>query len=76
MVSTYEQAAALLRPAKVACVTVNCQHLDDDGARAEIERIEDSTGLPAGDVLRGDAAKLWAAVSAALPPRSGSVGEN
>jgi uncharacterized NAD-dependent epimerase/dehydratase family protein len=66
MVSEYEQAAALLRPATVACVTVNCHDLDDDAARAEIERIEDSTGLPAGDVFRGDAAKLWAAVAAAL----------
>jgi uncharacterized NAD-dependent epimerase/dehydratase family protein len=66
MVSAYEQTAALLRPARVACVTVNCHDLDDDAARAEIERIEDLTGLPAGDVLRGDAAKLWAAVAAAL----------
>jgi D-glutamate N-acetyltransferase len=66
MVSEYEHAAALLRPAKVACVTVNCQDLDDDATRVEIERVEDSTGLPAGDVLRGDAAKLWAAVAAAL----------
>ena len=66
MVAEYEHAAALLRPAKVACVSVNCQDLDDEDARAEIERIEDSTGLPAGDILRGDAAKLWAAVAAAL----------
>ena len=66
MVAAYEHAAALLRPAKVACVTVNCQDLDDAGARAEIERVEDATGLPAGDVLRGDPAKLWAAVAAAL----------
>jgi uncharacterized NAD-dependent epimerase/dehydratase family protein len=66
MVAEYEQAAALLRPAKVACVTVNCQDLDDDAARAEIVGVEDSTGLPAGDVLRGDAAKLWSAVAAAL----------
>ena len=67
MVAEYEHTAALLRPAKVACVAVNCQDLDDEDARAEIERVEDATGLPAGDVLRGDAAKLWAAVAASLP---------
>jgi uncharacterized NAD-dependent epimerase/dehydratase family protein len=67
MVAAYEQAAALLRPARVACVTVNCQDLDDEGSRAEIERTEEATGLPAGDVLRGDAPKLWEAVAASLP---------
>jgi uncharacterized NAD-dependent epimerase/dehydratase family protein len=76
MVSVYEQSAALLRPAKVACVTVNCQDLDDDEARAEIERIEASTGLPAGDVLRGDAPKLWEVVAANLPQQFGSVAGN
>ena len=38
----------------------------DDAAADEIKRIEDLTGLPSGDVWRGGAPKLWAAVADAL----------
>jgi len=66
LISTYESLAAVNRPAKVACVSINCHGADDDEAAAAIAAAEDSTGLPAGDVMRGDASKLWAAVSQAL----------
>ena len=68
MIAAYESAAATLRPATVACVAVNCRGLDDAGARRAIEEVSAETGLVAGDVLRGDAPKLWEAVEAALPP--------
>lgn len=66
MVRVYEDAAAVVRPAKVACLAVNCRGLDDAAARAELEAAEDASGLVAGDVLRGDAPRLWSAVEKAL----------
>jgi uncharacterized NAD-dependent epimerase/dehydratase family protein len=66
MVEVYQSMAATVRPAPVACIAVNCGGLEPDRARRAIVEIEDDTGLPAGDVLRGDAAKLWAAVDKRL----------
>ena len=66
MISTYELMAAALRPAPVACVAVNTGGLDDREARAAVEAIETETGIPAGDVMRGDGPKLWTAVSRVL----------
>ena len=62
----YESLAAVNRPAKVACVSINTHGLSDRDAVAAIEQAERETGLPAGDVFRGDAPKLWDAVAAAL----------
>ncbi|MFN2488824.1 MAG: DUF1611 domain-containing protein [Actinomycetota bacterium] len=69
MVRVYEDAAATVRPAKVACIAVNCGGLPDDEARRTVTAIERELDLPAGDVLGGDAPKLWDAVAAALPER-------
>lgn len=66
LIATYESLAAVNRPAKVACISLNCHDLSDDDAQAAIEAVERETGLPAGDVLRGDAPKLWSAVAAAF----------
>jgi uncharacterized NAD-dependent epimerase/dehydratase family protein len=66
MVAAYEAMAVAVRPARVACVAVNCRGLDDDGARRVLREVEDETGLLAGDVLRGDAPRLWEAVEGAL----------
>lgn len=66
MIATYEQMASTMRPAKVACISLNCGHLGAEGARAAIAEIEDRTGLPTGDVWSGDGPKLWEAVSRAL----------
>ncbi len=66
MVRTYEEMAATLRPAPVACVAVNCRGLPDDEARRYLASVEEATNLPAGDVFHGDAPKLWKAVEAAL----------
>ena len=66
MVSTYEHMAAIVRPARVACISLNCKHLGPEGARAALDGVEQETGLPAGDVWAGGAPKLWDAVAAAL----------
>jgi uncharacterized NAD-dependent epimerase/dehydratase family protein len=58
--------ARTLRPAPVACVALNTRGLTQTQAAAEIDRIQADTGLPTGDVLRGDAPKLWAAVAKTL----------
>ena len=70
MKRVYEETAATVRPAPVACVAVNCRGLDDADARREIEAIEDEVGVPAGDVFRGDAPRLWAAVEEVLSQTS------
>lgn len=66
LIETYEAMAAINRPARVACVVLNCHGLSRDDARAAIEEVERDTGLPTGDVLAGDAPRLWDAVKAAL----------
>lgn len=66
IVETYESIASVVRPCRVACVAVNCRGLGRDEARAAIDDVSEQTGLPAGDVMAGDAPALWAAVEAAL----------
>lgn len=74
MIATYEQSAATVREAKVACVAINCGGLSDGEARRAVGEVEDATGLVAGDVLRGDGPKLWDALAAALPQRAMATG--
>lgn len=66
IVSTYESIASVVRPCRVACVAVNCRGLSREEARRAIDEIADETGLPAGDVMAGDAPVLWGAVEEAL----------
>ncbi len=63
MRAVYEETAATVRPARVACVAVNCSGFDDDGAKRALEEVENELGLPADDVWRGGAARLWHAVA-------------
>jgi uncharacterized NAD-dependent epimerase/dehydratase family protein len=70
MVEVYEQAAATVRSARVACVSLNCAGLDRKERTQAIEETEAATGLPAGDPLGGDAAKLWDAVAQVLASES------
>lgn len=66
MIATYEALAKTVRPAPVCALALNCGGLDDDAAAEAIAAAEAETGLPAGDVLRGGAPKLWAALAGAL----------
>ncbi|MDQ3955702.1 MAG: DUF1611 domain-containing protein [Actinomycetota bacterium] len=70
MIEVYERVASTVRPARVACVAVNTAGLDEDQRRRALSEVEEHTGLPAGDVLAGDAPRLWSAVAGALPPRA------
>lgn len=62
MIATYESLASAVRPCRVACIALNTGDLSQDEARRAVESLEDETGLPTGDVLAGDAAKLWDAL--------------
>ena len=66
MVSTYEAMAGPVRSAPVACVAVNTSGLSEADAHASLDEVEAETGLPAGDVMRGDAPKLWDAIGKTL----------
>ena len=66
MIEAYEDAASILRPAKVACVAVNCRGLGEDERRRALAETEDETGLVACDVMAGHGDRLWAAVDGAL----------
>jgi uncharacterized NAD-dependent epimerase/dehydratase family protein len=66
MIEGYERMASTVRPARVACVSLNCHGLDEGEARRSVSEVEEETGLPAGDVFAGDAPKLWSALEAVL----------
>jgi len=63
LISTYEALAAVNRSASVACIALNCRGLTEEEASEAIALTEKETGLPTGDVFRGDAPKLWAALA-------------
>jgi uncharacterized NAD-dependent epimerase/dehydratase family protein len=69
MIRQYEELAAQVRPARVACVALNCRGLSDADARRAKEQVAAETGLYVGDPLTGEAPELWKAVEAVLPPR-------
>jgi uncharacterized NAD-dependent epimerase/dehydratase family protein len=66
MIATYESLASVVRPCKTACIALNTDGLSAPEATKAIERIEDETGLPSGNVLGGDSPKLWDAVQTIL----------
>ena len=57
LVARAEEAAAWVRPARVAAIALNTRGLGDREARAAIDAASSQTGLPAGDPVRfaGDA---------------------
>ena len=58
----HERMSLKLRPAKVACISLNSSEVSEDEARAAIEEAEAETGLPADDPVRFGAGKLLEAV--------------
>lgn len=66
MIEAYESNARTVRPAKVACVAMNCKGLDEKSRRDAIAEVEDITGLPAVDPFSDGAVKLWGAVRSEL----------
>ncbi len=58
LIRTYEAAAALLKPAPVVAIALNCYDVDDRAAREFGRRIEAETGLPAVDPVKFGADRL------------------
>lgn len=59
LVQIYEAATTWVdHPARVRAIAVNTRGLDDDAARAELERVSAETGLPADDPVRYGGAGL------------------
>lgn len=52
VIEIYEQAASLVREARVVAITLNTRNLDDRAAKRAIEETEDLCGMPADDVVR------------------------
>ena len=66
LVATYEALCATVKPAKIAGIALNTYGLDDDEARAAIERASRDTGLPCDDVVRNGPYVLYDAMAAAF----------
>jgi uncharacterized NAD-dependent epimerase/dehydratase family protein len=69
MIHQYEELTSKVRPARIACVALNCQGLSDADARRAKEEVAAETGLYVGDPLAGEAPELWKAVEGVLPRR-------
>ncbi len=52
LIDLHERVTQPLHPSKVVGIALNTVGLDDDGARAAVERVEADLGLPATDVVR------------------------
>lgn len=63
LVRMHEAAAAPLRPAPVVAIALNTVDLDDEQARAAVERASVETGLPATDPVRFDPSLIVDAIA-------------
>lgn len=61
----HEAWVAPVKPAKCVAVALNTRGMNEQEARASIERAAGITGLPADDVVRFGADRLWRAVAEA-----------
>jgi uncharacterized NAD-dependent epimerase/dehydratase family protein len=73
LIELHERIALPLRPARVACLALNTDGLDDDAARAAIAAVAEETGLPADDPVRFGAGPLLDAVLAAFEAQASAV---
>lgn len=64
LIPIYEAITEPVFPAKVVAVALNLRRLDQEMARDEIDRVEQTTGLPATDVYKFGPEKLIQAVLA------------
>ncbi|MGB7063135.1 MAG: DUF1611 domain-containing protein [Candidatus Zixiibacteriota bacterium] len=62
MIKLHEDLTRPIKPCKVIGISLNTQELGDERARAEIERVEKETGLPAIDPVRFGCDKLMEAL--------------
>ena len=72
LIRMHEALLATVKPAKVAGIALNTRGLSDEQARAEVQRARSETSLPADDIVRFGADRLYAAIAGTLqrtPPR-------
>jgi uncharacterized NAD-dependent epimerase/dehydratase family protein len=72
IIDLYEGVAALVKPAQVVAVSVNTEGLDEGTARAFVEGVAATTGLPTVDPVRSSADLILDAVLRA--PKTAEVG--
>jgi uncharacterized NAD-dependent epimerase/dehydratase family protein len=66
-IELHERVAGLVAPSRVVAVALNTSAIPgDDDARAEIARVAELTGLPAGDPVRFGGSTLWPAIERAV----------
>jgi D-glutamate N-acetyltransferase len=65
LAAMHEAWVAPIKPARCIAVALNTRALDERAARAAIAGAERDTGLPADDVVRFGAGKLWRAIAEA-----------
>ncbi|MEZ9423316.1 DUF1611 domain-containing protein [Vibrio lentus] len=58
LIEDYERLASYMRPAKVVAISVNCEDMSEEEAKAYISDIENTYKLPATDVIKFGAGKL------------------
>lgn len=66
LATMYESWVAPVKPAKCVAVALNTHGLDERAARDAIAAATSVTGLPADDVVRFGADRLWRSVAAAV----------
>lgn len=69
LIRAYESACGMVKPAKVVGVALNTYGLSEARARAEIQRAQAETGLPADDFVRFGATALYLAIASQLRKR-------
>ena len=62
MIKLHEDLTRPIKPCRVTGISLNTEMLGDEEARAEIERVEEETGLPAIDPVRFGCDKLMEAL--------------
>ncbi len=65
LAAMHESWVKPLKPARCVAVALNTRRLDEQSARAAVADAERSTGLPADDVVRFGAGRLWRAIAEA-----------
>jgi uncharacterized NAD-dependent epimerase/dehydratase family protein len=73
LIELHERIALRLRPARVACLALNTDGLDDDDARTAIAAAALETGLPADDPVRFGPGLLLDAVLVAFEAQASAV---
>jgi uncharacterized NAD-dependent epimerase/dehydratase family protein len=69
LIAIHEELCATVKPASVVGIALNTFGLDENAAAEEIARARAETSLPADDVVRNGAARLWAEIAPKLVKR-------